>query len=79
MTTMTTQRSSGGRRPLRITVEKYEAMIASGAFSKRDRLELIEGNLVEKLTQNPPHSVIVGLCDDLIRAALPPGWHTRQE
>ena len=39
----------------------------------------IEGNLVEKMTQNPPHSVTVGLCDDVIRAAPPAGWHTRQE
>ncbi len=72
-------RPAGRRRPARISVEKYEAMMASGAFTKRDRLELIEGSLVEKMTQNPPHSVIVGVCDDVIRAALPRGWHVRQE
>ena len=72
-------RLAGGRRPVRLSVEKYEAMVASGAFTKRDRLELIEGNLVEKMTQNPPHSVTVGLCDDVIRVSLPAGWHTRQE
>jgi Uma2 family endonuclease len=79
MSTTTTQRPASGRRLARLSVEKYEAMIASGAFTKCDRLELIEGNLVEKMTQNPPHSVTVGLSDDLIRAALPAGWHTRQE
>ena len=47
-------------------------MVASGAFTKRDRLELIEGNLVEKMTQNPPHSVTVGSCDDTIRSCCRP-------
>ena len=51
ITTTTTQPPAGGRRPVRLSVEKYEAMVASGAFTKRDRLELIEGNLVEKMTQ----------------------------
>ena len=49
-------------RPFRISVAKYEAMVASGAFTKADRFELIEGILVEKMTKNPPHSVVVGLC-----------------
>ena len=37
-------------------MEKYEAMIASGV-TKRNRLELIEGSLVEKMTKDPTHSV----------------------
>ena len=40
----------------RMTVEKYEAMVTSGAFTKRDRFHLINGYLVEKMTQNPPHT-----------------------
>ena len=38
----------------RMTVEQYEAMVASGAFSKKDRFHLINGYLVAKMTQNPP-------------------------
>jgi len=66
-------------RPYRISVAKYEAMVASGAFTKADRFELIEGILVEKMTKNPPHSVVTGLCLDALDQALPPGWHTRLE
>ena len=39
------------RRPYRLSVAKYEAMVASGAFTKADRFELIEGILVEKMTK----------------------------
>ena len=68
-----------GRRPARLSVEKYEAMVASGVLTKRDRVELIEGHLVQKMTKHPPHSVTTGLCLDAIDRALPSGWHTRQE
>jgi Uma2 family endonuclease len=63
----------------RLSVEKYEAMIASGAFTKHDRFELIEGTLVEKMTNHPPHAVVTGLCAHVLSALLPPGWHTREE
>src|SRR3974390_1686413 len=68
-----------GRRVARISVEKYEAMIASGAFTKNDRFELIEGSLLQKSTKHPPHSVTTGLCLGSIQGCLPPGWHARKE
>jgi Uma2 family endonuclease len=46
----------------RMTVEQYEAMVASGAFGKNDRFHLINGYLVAKMTQNPPHRVADELC-----------------
>jgi Uma2 family endonuclease len=67
------------RRLARLTVEKYEAMIASGAFTKNDRFELIEGSLVQKMTKYPPQTVTIGLCVNAIQRALPPGWHARKE
>ncbi len=79
MSTITQRETETGRCLFRISVAKYEAMVASGAFTKADRCELIEGNLVEKMTKNPPHSVVVGLCQNAIDRALPPGWHTRPE
>ncbi len=68
-----------GRRLARLSVEKYEAMIASGAFTKNDRFELIEGSLLQKMTKHPPHSVTTGLCLDAIQRSLLPGWHARKE
>jgi Uma2 family endonuclease len=79
MTQALTQLTAGGRRLARLAVEKYEAMVAAGLLAKRDRLELIEGHLVEKMTKHPPHSVTVGLCLDVISAPLPTGWHIRAE
>jgi len=61
----------------RMTVDQYEEMVASGAFSKRDRVHLINGFLVEKMTQNPPHTIADILCGDELDRVLPPGWHVR--
>ena len=66
-------------RGARLSVAKYEAMVASGVLTKRDRVELIEGYLVQKMTKYPPHSVTTGVCEDAIERELPSGWHTRQE
>jgi Uma2 family endonuclease len=68
-----------GRRLARITVRQYEAMIASGAFTKNDRFELIEGNLVEKTTKHPPHAVVTVLCAHKLSPLVPTGWHAREE
>jgi Uma2 family endonuclease len=63
----------------RMSVEKYEAMVASGAFTKQDRFELINGFLVSKMTQYPPHSAACdGTCLAL-QALLPVGWYVRND
>jgi Uma2 family endonuclease len=63
----------------RISIEKYEEMVRSGVFTNRDRLELIEGYLVAKMTQKPPHTVSAELCRVRLDRVLPPGWHLRIE
>lgn len=45
----------------RLSVERYHALIASGALTEDDNLELLEGYLVEKMTINPPHAVITAI------------------
>jgi Uma2 family endonuclease len=59
----------------RLTVEQYEAMVESGAFKASDRLHLINGYLVAKMTQNPPHVVADELCGGVLMRLIPPGWH----
>jgi len=54
-----------------MTVEKYEAMVASGVFSRNDRLHLISGYLVAKMTQNPPHWVADQLCGAELTRIVP--------
>jgi Uma2 family endonuclease len=61
----------------RMTLEKYEALVGSGAFSARDRFYLINGFLVAKLTQNPPHTTADELCGPALQAVIRPGWHVR--
>ncbi len=63
----------------RFSVEKYEAMIRSGVFTNRDRLELIDGYLVPKMTKYPAHTVSSQLCRVRLDRILPPRWHLRIE
>ncbi len=70
---------ASGRVPYRLSVEKYEAMVASGVFTKRDRLELIEGLLVAKMTRGRKHSAGLVKCRQAIERLLPAGWHVRIE
>ena len=41
----------------RLTVDQYEAMVSSGVFTGRDRLHLVDGILVAKMTKKPPHVI----------------------
>jgi Uma2 family endonuclease len=61
----------------RMTLEKYEEMVESGALTERDRVELINGYLVEKMTQHDPHSTADLLCGDALDKVIPAGWHVR--
>jgi Uma2 family endonuclease len=63
----------------RMSMEKYEAMVQSGVFTKRDRLQLVEGFLVGKMTDHPPHASVSVTTADAVRAILPQGWHLRCE
>jgi Uma2 family endonuclease len=60
-------------------VGQYEDMIRTGLLTKHDRLELIEGMLVKKMTKGPRHSSGALRCARAIGRALPAGWHARPE
>jgi Uma2 family endonuclease len=61
----------------RLTLEQYERMVESGFFDLRDRLHLINGYLVAKLTQNDPHCTADDLCGEQLQRVIPPGWYIR--
>ena len=63
----------------RISVERYERMIDSGAFNDDDRFELIEGTLVQKMTKKTPHSAGTEGSWRALHSVLPAGWHVRIE
>jgi Putative restriction endonuclease len=61
----------------RMSFDQYEAMVASGIFTERDRLQLINGMLVAKVTQVDDHCVADDLCGVALSALLSPGWFVR--
>jgi Uma2 family endonuclease len=63
----------------RLSIDKYEAMVRSGLFTKRDRIELIEGILVAKMAEDPPHASVCEMARDAVEGKLPGGWHVRGE
>jgi hypothetical protein len=58
----------------RLTVEQYEQMIDRGVLTKNDKVELIEGLLVKKMTKNSPHIWTIGLIREALNSVLPVGW-----
>ena len=63
----------------RFSVDQYPRMIASGAFTEDDRLELIEGWVVQQMAKGPGHEYAVGQGEELLRARVPAGWHVRNQ
>ncbi len=68
-------------RQRRLSVEDYHRMIAAGVFDEDERLELLEGVIVEMSPQSPRHAEVISrLCDPgfvsagpdcLVRSQLP--------
>ncbi len=61
----------------RVSLDQYEAMVESGVFTKRDRLHLINGLLVAKMTQGDAHCVADDLCRVALSGVIPAGWFIR--
>ena len=47
----------------RISVDRYHKMIQRGLLTTNDRLELLEGMLIKKMTVNPPHAFVTETID----------------
>jgi Uma2 family endonuclease len=63
----------------RFTVAEYHELIRIGVLTTEDRVELIDGYLVNKMPQNDPHaSTVQRLAEDLFRAT-PSGWQARSQ
>lgn len=62
-----------------MTLEKYESLIVSGFFSKRDDVHLINGYLVNRMPESTLHGAICETIRLAIEAFLLATWHTRSE
>lgn len=61
----------------RISVSKYHEMIAAGILTSEDKVELLEGLLVPRMSKNPPHSARTAMLRKGLERSLPAGWIVR--
>src|SRR6185503_3962315 len=64
--------------PRRWSRVEYERLVECGLFDG-DPVELIGGQLIVAEPQGTYHVTVVGIVDDALRAALPPGWIVRTQ
>jgi Uma2 family endonuclease len=58
----------------RFTVDQYHRMIEIGVLTENDRVELLEGYLVEKMPQDPLHDGTLQLVEDAVLQHTPMEW-----
>ncbi len=63
--------------PHRFSVEQYQKMIEAGVLTDDDKIELLEGYLVERLQRSPLHNGTVDLVPSFLYPVIPPGWSYR--
>src|SRR5262245_40075528 len=68
-------------RPLyRFSVEQYERMAEMGILKTSDRVELLEGWVVQKMTQHPPHVIASENVQEALKALLSSAeWWVREQ
>ena len=61
----------------RFSVTEYHKMIKTGVLKPDDRVELLEGWIVNKIPQNPPHSSSITRANRRITRIVPDHWTLR--
>src|SRR5438045_685292 len=61
----------------RITVDQYHRMIEAAVLTENDRVELLDGYLVEKMPHDPIHDGTIQMVQEAMLQALPTGWCVR--
>ena len=56
-----------------MSIDQYEKLVDAGIFTKRDKFQLVNGILVAKMTQNPPHTVADLLCGKALARVITGG------
>src|SRR2546430_1600560 len=63
----------------RFTVEEYHRMIDSGILTKDDRVQLVDGWIIEMPPIGPGHFSATALVEATLRNCLPDGWIVRAQ
>jgi Uma2 family endonuclease len=61
----------------RLTVDEYHEMIRNNILTTDDRVELLDGYLVNKMPQNSPHASCIQRLTRLLSRTVPVGWAVR--
>lgn len=61
----------------RLTVEDYHRMIEAGVFDEDDRVELLEGLLIDMTPQSGPHAFVIELLNGLLVRGAGPAYSVR--
>lgn len=61
----------------RFTVEQYHEMGRRGILTENDRVELLEGWVIDKMPQHPAHSGTTSILQRELIDRLPSGWIVR--
>lgn len=62
-----------------LTVDQYHAMIDNGILTSDDRVELLDGVLIRKLSINPYHCISVHASRQAFERVIPPGWYVADQ
>lgn len=63
----------------RFSLKDYARMCRLGLLSKDDRVELLDGLVVKKMTKGPRHVTVTHRIFATLNERLPVGWHPRME
>jgi hypothetical protein len=61
----------------RLTVDEYHEMIRNNILTPEDRVELLDGYLVNKMPQNTPHGATIERMTEDLGRVVPTGWRVR--
>lgn len=59
------------------TRQEFRRLAELGMFAPNERIELIEGEFIEKMSQNPPHSIAMTLASEVMQRIFHTGHHVR--
>lgn len=61
----------------RFSVQEYHRLVEAGVLDCDDRVELLEGWIVAKMTRKPPHDAVLAQMAELLRPLVPATHHIR--
>jgi Uma2 family endonuclease len=79
MATATASPAAPDGQLFRISIETYNRMGELGLIDPTDRVELLDGLLVKKMSKGPRHVTATHRAFKTLLARLPDGWHPRVE